>query len=142
MRVIHEGDEIIVPVNTYIASILAITENRLKSILIEPEINTVNIDSSLIEEKISVRTRGIMIVHHYGRNAMHHKIKRLVDKYQLKLIEDNAQSSGTHYFDNLSGTRDRELGIQRRTGSLGDAGAITTSNGELAEVMSTSQLWF
>ena len=89
-----EGDEIIVPANTYIASILAITDNRLVPVLVEPDINTYNIDPYKIEEKISARTRGIMIVHLYGQNAMHPEIQRLVAKYNLKLIEDNAQAQG------------------------------------------------
>src|SRR5664280_1080212 len=89
-----EGDEIIVPANTYIASILAISDNRLVPVLVEPDINTYNIDPYKIEEKITSRTRGIMIVHLYGQNAMHPEILRLVQEYDLKLIEDNAQAHG------------------------------------------------
>lgn len=97
MGVMKEGDEIIVPANTYIASILAITDNRLSPVLVEPDITTYNIDPFKIEEKITERTKGIMIVHLYGQNAMHPEIQRLVDKYQLKLIEDNAQAAGAYY---------------------------------------------
>ena len=88
----HEGDEVIVPANTYIASILSITDNRLVPILVEPDIQTYNIDPSKIEEKISARTRAIMVVHLYGLNAMHPEIKRLAQKFDLKIIEDNAQA--------------------------------------------------
>ena len=97
LGIMQEDDEIIVPANTYIASILAITDNRLNPVLVEPDINTYNIDPFKIEEKITERTRGIMLVHLYGQNAMHPEIQRLVDKYQIKLIEDNAQATGAFY---------------------------------------------
>ena len=84
MGIMFEGDEILVPANTYIASILAITDNRLVPILIEPDIDTYNIDPSKIEEKITDKTKGIMIVHLYGQNAMHPEIQRLKEKYDLK----------------------------------------------------------
>jgi len=87
-----EGDEIIVPANTYIASILAITDNNLIPVLVEPEITTFNIDPYNIEAKITSRSKGIMIVHLYGQNSMHPEIAGLVKKYNLKLIEDNAQA--------------------------------------------------
>jgi dTDP-4-amino-4,6-dideoxygalactose transaminase len=90
----QEGDEIIVPANTYIASILAISENRLIPILVEPDIETYNIDPFMIEEKITEKTKGIMIVHLYGQNSMHPEIQRLVEKYNLILIEDNASTRG------------------------------------------------
>ncbi|MBT3751295.1 MAG: aminotransferase, partial [Bacteroidetes bacterium] len=92
LGVMEEGDEIIVPANTYIASILAITDNRLVPVLVEPDIDSYNIDSSLIEEKITSRTRGILIVHLYGQNAMGPNIQRIAEQNQLKLIEDNAQA--------------------------------------------------
>ncbi|MCA1481252.1 DegT/DnrJ/EryC1/StrS aminotransferase family protein, partial [Bradyrhizobium sp. NBAIM08] len=97
MGVMQEGDEIIVPANTYIASILAITDNRLVPVLVEPDIATYNIDPFLIEAKITSRTRAIVTVHLYGQIAMHPEIERLVAKYQLKLIEDSAQSQGAEY---------------------------------------------
>ena len=145
-----EGDEIIVPANTYIASILAVSENRLKPVPVEPDINTFNIDPFKIEEKITPRTKGIMIVHLYGRNAMHPEIDRLVKKYNLKLIEDNAQSAGACYVSKLA----RNPETLKRTGSigdaaghsfypgknlgaLGDAGAVTTDDDNLADVVRT-----
>ena len=163
MGVMHEGDEIIVPANTYIASILAISDNRLKPILVEPNIETYNIDPFKIEEKITERTKGIMIVHLYGQNAMHPEIQRLVDKYNLKLIEDNAQAVGAFYHESEVRYQKSEIRSQRsevrdqkpevkRTGSLGDAaghsfypgknlgclgdgGAVTTNHEELAAVI-------
>jgi len=149
-----EGDEIIVPANTYIASILAITDNRLKPILIEPDINTFNINPFEIEKKITSRTKGIMMVHLYGQNAMHSEIERLVKKYNLKLIEDNAQAQGAYYplIPPIGGLEEHHT--WKRTGSLGDAaghsfypgknlgalgdgGAVTTNDDELAEVVRT-----
>ena len=90
----EEGDEIIVPANTYIATILAITDNRLVPVFVEPDILSYNINPWLIEEKITKRTKGIMMVHLYGQNAMNPEIGRLVKKYNLILIEDNAQAAG------------------------------------------------
>jgi len=141
MGVMREGDEIIVPANTYIASILAITENNLKPVLVEPDINTYNIDPLLIEEKISNRTRGIMIVHLYGQNAMHPEIQRIVDRYNLKLIEDNAQAQGCFYGKNRTGSIGNAAGHSfypgKNLGALGDAGAVTTSDDELAKLVRT-----
>ncbi len=97
MGVMKEGDEIIVPANTYIASLLAITDNRLTPILIEPDIETTTFDPFKIETKITSRTKAIMIVHLYGQNAMHPEIQQLVTKYDLKLIEDNAQAQGCYF---------------------------------------------
>lgn len=160
MGVMQEGDEIIVPANTYIASILAVSDNRLKPVLVEPDIRTYNIDPFKIEEKITARTKGIMIVHLYGQNAMHPEIQRLVDKYHLKLFEDNAQATGAFYNEEseiqLSSINHPASSIQypvsKRTGSLGhaaghsfypgknlgclgDGGAVTTNDDELAAVI-------
>ena len=136
-----EGDEIIVPANTYIASILAITDNRLVPVLTEPDINTYNIDPYRIEELITSKTRGIMIVHLYGQNSMHPEIDRLVKKYGLKLIEDNAQAQGCVYGEKRTGSLGDAAGHSfypgKNLGALGDAGAVTTDNHELAEVIRT-----
>ena len=135
----HEGDEIIVPANTYIASILAITDNRLQPVLVEPDISTYNIDPFKIEEKISERTRGIMIVHLYGQNAMHPEIQRLIAKYKLKLIEDNAQAAGALFGDKRTGSLGDASGNSfypgKNLGALGDAGCVTTEDDELAAVI-------
>jgi dTDP-4-amino-4,6-dideoxygalactose transaminase len=131
-----EGDEIIVPANTYIASLLAITDNRLVPVLVEPDLNTYNIDPFKIEEKITSRCRGIMIVHLYGQNAMHPEISRLVKKYGLKLIEDNAQAQGCLWGDKRTGSIGDASGHSfypgKNLGALGDAGAVTTDDDELA----------
>jgi dTDP-4-amino-4,6-dideoxygalactose transaminase len=135
----QEGDEIIVPANTYIATLLAITENRLVPVLVEPDINTYNIDPFLIEEKITDRTRGIMIVHLYGQNAMHPEIQRVVDKYKVKLIEDNAQAHGCYYGNKRTGSLGHAAGHSfypgKNLGALGDAGAVTTNDDQLAEII-------
>lgn len=148
LGIMQEGDEIIAPANTYIASILAITDNRLKPILVEPDINTFNLNPFLIEEKITQRTKGIMLVHLYGQNAMHPEIDRLITKYNLKLIEDNAQAVGALYFQDSrfkiqDSTRTGALGHAsghsfypgKNLGCLGDGGAVTTNNDELASVI-------
>lgn len=141
MGLMTEGDEIIVPANTYIASILAITDNRLTPILVEPDIDTYNIDPFKIEEKITTRTRGIMIVHLYGHNAMHPKIQQIVEKYDLKLIEDNAQAQGCYFGEKRTGSLGDGAGHSfypgKNLGALGDAGAVTTDDDELADVVRT-----
>jgi dTDP-4-amino-4,6-dideoxygalactose transaminase len=136
-----EGDEIIVPANTYIASILAITDNRLVPVLVEPDINTCNIDPFKIEKSISSRTKAIMIVHLYGQNSMHNEIQRIADKYNLKLVEDNAQAQGCHFGDKHTGALGDAAGHSfypgKNLGALGDAGAVTTNNDTLADVVRT-----
>ena len=94
LGVLSEGDEVIVPANTYIASVLAITDNRLKPILVEPDRETLQVDDSLIEQAITPRTRAILIVHLYGRCAYTERIGELCKKHNLLLIEDNAQAHG------------------------------------------------
>jgi dTDP-4-amino-4,6-dideoxygalactose transaminase len=134
-----EGDEIIVPANTYIASILPITENRLIPILVEPEISTYNIDPYKIEEKITERTKGIMIVHLYGQCAMHPEIMKLAENFNLKLIEDNAQAHGCFYNNKRTGNLGDSSGHSfypgKNLGALGDAGAVTTNNKNLAQTI-------
>ncbi len=138
MGLMSEGDEVIVPSNTYIASILAITENRLKPILVEPDINTYNINPDLIEKHISKKTKGIMIVHLYGQNAYCEKIGELCKKYNLKLIEDAAQAHGAYYENQRVGSLGDAAGFSfypgKNLGALGDAGAICTNDEELSEV--------
>jgi dTDP-4-amino-4,6-dideoxygalactose transaminase len=141
MGVMQEGDEIIVPANTYIASILSITDNRLIPILVEPDLQTYNIDPFKIEEKITSKTKGIMLVHLYGQNAMHTEIERLVKKYNLKLVEDNAQAQGCYYNEKRTGNLGDATGHSfypgKNLGALGDAGAVTTNNDQLAHVIRT-----
>ena len=141
LGVMNEGDEIIVPANTYIASILAISDNRLKPVLIEPDIKTYNIDSSLIEEKITDKTKAIMIVHLYGQVAFNENIKKIADKYNLKIIEDAAQAHGAFYNDQRTGSLGDVAGFSfypgKNLGALGDGGAVTTNNKLLVETIKT-----
>lgn len=146
-----DGDEIIVPANTFIASILAISDNRLKPVLVEPDIVSYNLDPFKIEEKITDRTKAIMLVHLYGQNAMHPEIQRLVEKYNLKLIEDNAQAIGAFDSHNTQFetrnskpvTRTGSIGHAaghsfypgKNLGCLGDGGAVTTNDDELASIV-------
>jgi dTDP-4-amino-4,6-dideoxygalactose transaminase len=136
---IKAGDEVLVPANTYIASILAITDNGLRPVLVEPDIGTYNIDPARIEEKISDRTRAIMIVHLYGQNAMHPEIRRIAEKHGLKLIEDNAQAHGCFFDSRRTGALGDAAGHSfypgKNLGALGDGGAVTTDDDELAGVI-------
>jgi len=145
MGVLHEGDEVIVPANTYIASILSITENRLTPILVEPDINTLQIDDRLIEQAITPRTRALMIVHLYGRCAYTDRIGELCQQYNLKLIEDNAQAHGCKAPQPPKGGVTGSLGSAaahsfyptKNLGAFGDAGAVTTNDDELAAMIRT-----
>ena len=142
MGVMKPGDEVIVPANTYIATILAITENGLVPVLVEPSIDTLQIDDSLIEEAITPRTRAITIVHLYGRLAWTEKIAHLCKKHNLKLIEDNAQAHGCQTPDGrVTGSLGDAAGHSfypgKNLGALGDGGAVTTNDSELARVVRT-----
>jgi dTDP-4-amino-4,6-dideoxygalactose transaminase len=141
MGFMKAGDEIIVPANTYIASILSITDNGLVPVFVEPDILTYNIDPQKIEEKLTKRTKGIMLVHLYGQNSMHTEIQRIADQYQLKLIEDNAQAAGAYYGVKRTGSLGHAAGHSfypgKNIGALGDGGAVTTNDSELAYVVRT-----
>jgi dTDP-4-amino-4,6-dideoxygalactose transaminase len=136
LGVMQPGDEVIVPANTYIATILGITENGLKPVLVEPRKQTLEIDDTLIEAAITPRTKAICIVHLYGRNAMTEKIAELCNKYNLKLIEDNAQAHGCTWHEKRTGSIGDAAGHSfypgKNLGALGDAGAVTTNDPELA----------
>ena len=146
LGVMQPGDEVIVPANTYIATILAITENGLVPVLVEPNLETLQIDDSLIEERITERTKAICIVHLYGRCAMTDKIAELCERYQLRLVEDNAQAHGCKFqplasnLSPLASKRTGSLGSAaghsfypgKNLGALGDGGAVTTDDDELA----------
>ncbi|WP_099464879.1 DegT/DnrJ/EryC1/StrS family aminotransferase [Parabacteroides provencensis] len=139
MGIMSEGDEIIVPANTYIASILAITDNNLKPVLVEPSLDTYQIDDARIEEAITNRTKGIMIVHLYGQCAYTDNIGKLCEKYNLKLIEDNAQAHGCRFSGRKTGSLGDASGHSfypgKNLGALGDGGAITTNDKDLAELI-------
>jgi len=132
MGVMQPGDEVIVPANTYIATILAITENGLKPVLVEPKLNSLEIDDNL-----TPKTKAIAIVHLYGRNAYTDKIGSLCKKYNLKLVEDNAQAHGCKHLDGrVTGSIGDAAGHSfypgKNLGALGDGGAVTTNDPELA----------
>lgn len=158
LGIMKEGDEVIVPANTFIASILAITENRLVPVPVEPDIRTYNLDISLIEQYITDKTRAIMVVHLYGKACWSSELESIARKYKLKIIEDNAQAAGATIQDiksrdkQFSSDHRTEAGIIKRTGSpgdaaghsfypgknlaaLGDGGAVTTNDDELADVL-------
>ena len=142
LGVMQPGDEVIVPANTYIATILAITENGLKPILVEPKLNTLEIDDGLIEAAITPKTKAVCIVHLYGRNAYTDKIGVLCKKYNLKLIEDNAQAHGCKHTDGrITGSIGDAAGHSfypgKNLGALGDGGAVTTRDDALAEAVRT-----
>ena len=137
MGVMKPGDEVIVPANTYIATILAITENDLVPVLVEPKLNTLQLDDDLIEAAITPKTKAIALVHLYGRIAYTEKIAALCKKYNLKLVEDCAQSHGCLYFDgrmtgNLGDAAGHSFYPGKNLGALGDGGAVTTNDPELA----------
>ena len=139
MGIMKDGDEVIVPANTFIASILAITDNNLVPVMVEPDIKTLEIDDRLIEQAITTRTRAIMIVHLYGRCAYTDKIGELCKRYNLRLIEDNAQAHGCTFGNRKTGSLGEAAGHSfypgKNLGALGDAGAVTTNVEELARVI-------
>ena len=160
LGVMHDGDEVIVPANTFIATVLAITDNQLTPVFVEPDADTLQIDDRLIEQAITPRTRAVMIVHLYGRCAYTDRIGDICQRHGLKLIEDNAQAHGCLYHGDCPICEERSglqgdcplCDTQRKTGSLGDAaghsfypgknlgalgdaGAVTTDDEELAAVV-------
>ena len=140
LGVMQPGDEVIVPANTYIATILAITENDLRPILVEPKPNTLELDDDRIEEVITPRTKAIALVHLYGRCAYTDKIGKICKKSNLKLVEDNAQAHGCKYADGrMTGSIGDAAGHSfypgKNLGALGDGGAVTTNDEELAKAI-------
>lgn len=129
------GDEIIVPANTYIATILAISENGCIPILVEPDIKTYNINPDSIEKKITSKTKAIMVVHLYGQAVQMEKIWKIAKKYNLKIIEDSAQAHGAIYQENRTGNLGDASGFSfypgKNLGCIGDGGAVTTNDEEL-----------
>ena len=142
MGLLSEGDEVIVPANTYIASILAVTENGLKPVLAEPRADTMEIDPACLKPLLSPRTRSLMIVHLYGRCAYSDEIGDFCAQHGLLLVEDNAQAHGCRCAD---GRRTGSLGHAaghsfypgKNLGALGDGGAVTTNDAQLADVVRT-----
>ncbi|MEW6610020.1 MAG: DegT/DnrJ/EryC1/StrS family aminotransferase [Patescibacteria group bacterium] len=139
MGILHAGDEILVPANTYIATILAITENRLVPVLVEPDIRTYNIDVSLIERHMTDRTKAILTVHLYGQVGYSEEMQAIAAKYKLKIIEDSAQAHGAVYQGRKVGSLGDAGGFSfypsKNLGALGDAGGVTTNDAALAGVI-------
>ena len=139
LGVMKHGDEVILPANTYIATHLGITENGLVPVCVEPNPRTLEIDDALIEAAITSRTKAICIVHLYGRNACTQKILDICKKYNLKLVEDNAQAHGCRFNGKRTGSLGDAAGHSfypgKNLGALGDAGAVTTNDEELAKTI-------
>lgn len=135
------GDEVIVPANTYIASILAITDNRLKPVFAEPEIGNYNLDISKVEALITPKTKAIMVVHLYGQVCWSQELEALAKKHNLKIIEDNAQSIGAEWNGIKTGNLGDAAGFSfypgKNLGALGDAGAVTCKDSLLAKTIRT-----
>lgn len=133
------GDEVIVPANTYIASILAISENKLRPVLVEPDARTLLMDPNLIEQHITPKTKSILMVHLYGRCAWSETVRNLCQKYDLLLVEDNAQAHGCRCKEGMTGALGDAAAHSfyptKNLGALGDAGAVTTNDSQLAEVL-------
>lgn len=133
------GDEIIAPANTYIASLLAITDNNLVPVLVEPDLDTYNIDIAEIEKSLTPKTKAIMVVHLYGQAIFSNELKILAQKHNLKIIEDNAQAIGAEWSGIKTGNLGDAAGFSfypgKNLGAIGDAGAITTNDDALAKTM-------
>jgi len=140
MGVMRKGDEVIVPANTYVASVLAITDNDLIPVFVEPNEQTYNLDSTLIEQAITPKTKAVLTVHLYGQNSIDQQMLDICNKHNLKLIEDGAQSHGALWNGKVSGGIGDAAGHSfypgKNLGALGDAGAVTTNDAALANVIS------
>lgn len=134
---VGKGDEVIVPSNTYIASVLAITSVGALPVFVEPRIETYNINPELVEEKITSKTKAIMPVHLYGQACEMDQIMKIAEAYNLFVVEDNAQAHGSSYNGKLTGSFGQANGVSfypgKNLGALGDAGAVTTDHEEIAE---------
>jgi dTDP-4-amino-4,6-dideoxygalactose transaminase len=139
LGILKEGDGVIVPANTFIASFLSITDNRLSPILVEPDPHTFNLNSSLIEAAITPKTKAILVVHLYGQNGINQEMLDLAKKYNLKIIEDNAQAIGAKWNGKNTGNLGDAAGHSfypgKNLGALGDGGAVSTNDTELANVI-------
>lgn len=139
LGILKDGDEVIVPANTFIASVLAISENNLKPVLVEPDERTYNLAPSIIEEKITDKTKAILMVHLYGQISEFKSIKHIAEKHNLLLIEDSAQAHGALSDGLKAGSLGDAAGFSfypgKNLGGLGDAGAVVTSNRDLFEAV-------
>lgn len=134
---IGKGDEVIVPSNTYIATVLAISYVGATPVFVEPDINTYNIDPSKIEQAITPHTKAMMPVHLYGQSCDMESIMAIAQKHQIFVVEDNAQSQGAMFKGKITGSWGHINGTSfypgKNLGALGDAGAVTTNDAELAK---------
>jgi len=139
LGIMQPGDEVIVPANTYIASILAITDNKLVPIFVEPDINTYNIDLAKVELAVSLKTKAVMIVHLYGQAVFSDGLKDLANKHNFRIIEDNAQAIGAEFKGIKTGNLGDAAGFSfypgKNLGAIGDAGAVTTNDDALAQTI-------
>lgn len=137
MGIMQEGDEVIVPANTYIASLLAISDNRLVPVLVEPNLQSYNLDIDLIQQAITPKTKAIMVVHLYGQVCWNDKLVEIAKNNNLKIIEDNAQAIGAIFSGTKTGNLGDAAGFSfypgKNLGALGDAGAVSTNDDQLAE---------
>lgn len=138
---LRSGDEIIVPANTYIATLLAVTENNLKPVLVEPDEQTFTLDVNAVESYLTSRTKAILPVHLYGRLADMLAVEKLAAQYGLLVLEDSAQAHGAHLAGRRAGGWGTASGFSfypgKNLGALGDGGAITTNDDQLAETART-----
>lgn len=141
LGLMSEGDEVIVPANTYIASILALSANRLTPVLVEPSLSTYNIDIPKIEQKITARTKAVLVVHLYGQTGYTEQLQTVADRHGLKIIEDSAQAHGAVYKGRRAGSLGDASGFSfypgKNLGALGDGGAVTTDDPALADAVRT-----
>lgn len=140
LGIMNKGDEIIVPANTYIASVLAITDNDLTPVFVEPNLETYNLNSNKIVAAITDKTKAILTVHLYGQNSIDDQMLEICSSHNLKLIEDSAQSHGAKWNNKISGGIGDAAGHSfypgKNLGALGDAGAVTTNDKDLARTIS------
>ena len=135
--VLNDGDEVIVPAHTFIASTLAVTDNKLVPVFVEPDPASFNMDIGLIEQRITPKTKAILVVHLYGRVCWSEELERLAEKYQLKIIEDNAQAVGAEWKGGKTGSLGHAAAFSfypgKNLGALGDGGAVATADADLAQ---------
>ena len=138
MGIMKPGDEVVVPANTFIASVLAISENNLVPVFVEPDENSYLISPKEIEDKITSKTKAILAVHLYGQTCQMDIIKSIKQNYNLIIVEDAAQSHGAYFMDNKCGNLGDAAAFSfypgKNLGALGDGGAITTNNDKLANI--------
>jgi len=139
LGIMKQGDEVIVPANTYIASVLAISDNGLMPVFVEPNIHTYNLDSTKIEAALTTKTKAILTVHLYGQNSIDEQMLAVCKKHNLKLVEDSAQSHGAIWNGKVMGSIGDAAGHSfypgKNLGALGDAGAVTTNDETLAKAI-------